>query len=545
MPKFMKNKSIELLEGGIESYLLGLYGMNLPTLRRRRMQDIKYAPIMGMFGAAIELIVKSCLVQAHDVSAMYKDNNANSTIYKFGTACIDELKKEIRDDKSSISFIWKDETDKNEHKDIMLYYLNKFRLLQEMRANGLHAGIGCSRDIAVVTANDVYSFIQLLSNGKRLKPYLKGIPAPEATIRDREMIIEDLQRRLVSKKGETDKVNMLRGIYLVLPYIPELKPDWIDCFDNLTVVPPTKDDVNYLVNTLQEAHSIFLLKSRGGKEGIPVRVENDNPEAIPISVQNIKRALNSIPEMFNQDVLSANTWLERGSLNLPIDDFLIDIFALGINSAKILQKGEMFTAQQVWPFVVSAYSTAGTPRPCWEMIRRCDELDKLKGFLRKATPISNGYFRRRVDSLVKCIDAYKSATPLKLYDEKDQVFCGIESFANDIRSNSRLNPITPQFIRNNPLSDSVASLLSEFMSGKLTVGQTIEEILQCDDLQKSDRSAVTALMHLCVGIEQRIGLVAILRSDYMKSVHSQARKQMFYIDFLDTEWEFDSDDWQI
>ena len=30
MPKFMKERAIELLDGGVESYLLGLYGLNLP-----------------------------------------------------------------------------------------------------------------------------------------------------------------------------------------------------------------------------------------------------------------------------------------------------------------------------------------------------------------------------------------------------------------------------------------------------------------------------------------------------------------------------------
>lgn len=73
----------------------------------------------------------------------------------------------------------KNNEDASENKPALINYLNKFKLLQELRANGLHAGEGCSRDVTVATANDVYVFIQLLSKGKRLKAYLKGIPALE------------------------------------------------------------------------------------------------------------------------------------------------------------------------------------------------------------------------------------------------------------------------------------------------------------------------------------------------------------------------------
>ena len=403
MPKFMKERAIELLDGGVESYLLGLYGLNLPSLRNRRKQDTKFAPIMGMFGAAVELLVKACLVQAKGVSAMYKNGDVNAEVYKFGTECLDEFRKAVRDDETSVGFIWKDDKAKSEDKELVINYLCKFRLLQDLRANGLHAGIGCSRDVAVSTANDIYDFIQVLAKGKKLKAYLKLIPAPEATTKDREAIIEDLQRRLNTKTTPQGKAEILRGMYIVLPYVPDIKPEWIDCFEKISVVPPTQNDVNYLIKTLQEAHSIYLLKGRGGREGLPVRVENDNPDALPIAIQNIKRTLNNIPDIFNNDVLTANTWLDKNRLSLPIDDFLVDLFALGVKRSKVLQENAQFTAQQAWPFIVSAYSTQGTPRPCWEIIRNCDEIDKLIKYLERVKKIGNGYYCRRVDSLIRSI----------------------------------------------------------------------------------------------------------------------------------------------
>ena len=64
MPKFMKDRAIELIDGGIESYLLGLYGLTLPFVKRKRNSESKYAPVIGLFGTCAELITKAWLVQA-------------------------------------------------------------------------------------------------------------------------------------------------------------------------------------------------------------------------------------------------------------------------------------------------------------------------------------------------------------------------------------------------------------------------------------------------------------------------------------------------
>lgn len=531
MPKFMKDRAIQLLDGGIESYLLGLYGMGVPFQKNRRKIETRYAPIMGMFGACVELLVKACLVQAKGISAMYKDGDINTGIYKFGVECINELKNDVNNDASSISFLWKDESSKQKNKELVIHHLNKFRLLQELRANGLHAGKGCSRDIVVSIANDIYDFIQLISNGKKLKAYLKGVPSPEPVIRDREVIIEDLQRRLNTKSTINEKVDILRGMYIVLPYVPEIRPDWIDCFDKVSITPPTNEDVNYLVKTLQEAHSIYLLKGRGGKEGFPVKIEPNNPDALPIAIQNIKRTLNSIPDIFNNDVLTANTWLEKKRLHYPIDDFLVDLYALGVSKANILKEGNKLTAQQVWPFVVSAYSTQGTPRPCWDFIMECDELEKLISYLRRAKSMGNGYFKRRVDTLIKCIDSYKKGTPINFHKTQDHIFEEIKQYSEHIAPNN-VNPITPQLLKGDPLSEHVVLILTEYISQNLSAGDAVEQILASNLLNTKDKRVVVAIMRACSCYKERKGTIAVLRSEKMKTYHSEARKQMFFVDFL-------------
>lgn len=185
-------------------------------------------------------------------------------------------------------------------------------------------------------------------------------------------------------------------MYLVLPYVPEIKPDWVETFDRIAVAPPTEGDLSYLAKTLSDAHSIYLLKNRGGKDGIPVRIETDNPGALPISIQNIKRTLSTTSDKFNNDILTANTRLEEHRLDLPIDEFVVDLYTFGLEevAGALTAENKKLTAQQVWPFVASAYSTSGTPRPCWFMICRCDEISQLIAYIIRAEKCRKWVFKK-------------------------------------------------------------------------------------------------------------------------------------------------------
>lgn len=529
MPQFMKGRAIELLYGGLENYCLALYGLALPYNRSPRYPDTRYAPIMGLLGASTELLCKACLVQSFGVSAMYKKGDRTQSVYKFGSDCIDELRRAVKNNDKQCEFLW-DIDNKEDQQSQILGYLQKFKILQVMRANGLHAGRGCSRDIAVASANDVYGFIQLLQRGKRLKPYLKLAVAPEPMVRDREAIIEDLSRRLDGQKDNEDKLDTLRGMYLVLPYIPDHEPEWLSLLERADVLPPSKEDVSYLIKSLNEAHSISLLKLRGGKEGLPVRIEPNNPGALPISIQNIKRKLSSIPDMFRNDALTANTRLDEGRLDLPIEDFLVDLFALNLENAGIIGADNKLTAESAWAFIVSAYSAAGTPRPCWDIIINCDEPDKLLTYIRKAKELGNGYFKNRADILIHWIDDYRHHRPFsfsqayrskqnRALEEATKYTEGYEEFE-----------LAPQTIKARRLSPAVATLVHDCLLDKDNIGVYIEKILACQDLTVDDRSIVAMLMKKCTRYEQRNGIVAILRSEQMKSCRSEARKRMFFMD---------------
>lgn len=536
MPKFLKDNAIVLLDGGVEAYLLALYGMAMPPLRPLKKAETKYAPIVGLYGAAAELLVKACLVQAKGVGAMYKDGDVTTGVYRFGSEVIEDLRRYIRDEDSCMAYIWGDAENHHEQKEKFLHCLGKFKLHQELRANGLHAGLGCSRDITIATASDIYKFIQLLSQSKKLRPYLKNVPAPEATIRDREAIIEDLTRRLRVAKDNATKVELLRGMYIVLPYIPEMKPDWIEAFDRIAVSPPAEGDLSYLAKTLSDAHSIYLLKNRGGKDGVPVRVEPKNPNALPIAIQNIKRTLNTTPDKFNNDILTANTRLDESRLDLPIDEFLVDLYALGLEEAGVLTaENRKLTAQQAWPFVASAYSTNGTPRPCWFIIRQCDEIDQLIAYLKRAEKCGNGYLKGRMPELLNALDAYKNGDFVTLSSKKGAVFKDVPSHQakNEGLTDEQKKPFSPAFLRKYPLSNQVNEIVREFVAETKNAGAALSALLELDTLSDSDRKAALALLPLCYGEENKNGLVSVLRTTHMKSYTSTARKMMFFTDFIE------------
>jgi len=99
-----------------------------------------------------------------------------------------------------------------------------------------------------------------MSESKKLKAYLKNIPAPEATVRDREAIIENLSRRMNASKTDDEKLNYLHNMYLVLPYIPEIEPEWISAFDRANVLSPNAEDVNYSVHFFNVSKiAVFLM----------------------------------------------------------------------------------------------------------------------------------------------------------------------------------------------------------------------------------------------------------------------------------------------
>lgn len=533
MPRFIKNDSIRLIESGIDCYVMALFGLGMPSLNKKRVTISENAAEMGMLGASVELLSKACLIQAKGISAMFKNNDVKESVFKFGSEVIHEFKMGIKNNDPDFNYIIS-ELSSVQVADV-LSLLSKFNVLQASRANGLHAGIGCSKDVAVITANDVYDYIKLLSICKKLNAYLKNVPKPQSTIKDREAIIEDLSRRIVHSKDDDIKIDGLRSMYLVLPYIPEIEPSWLSVLERGKIAIPQKGDLSYLVRNLSDAHSIYLLKGRGGKEGLPVKIDNSDPNALPISVQNIKRELNTLVDKFNNDVLSANTRLKENRLDVPHEGFVLDLYLKGLENTDIIKTYKL-TAQQTWCFVASSLMTQGTPRPFWFIVNFCDELQKLKSELLKVKDFSNAYYKKRISLILDFLD---SIIEKKIYDIKknkvmERFLWDIEKYySNSLTHNTPNNSIfNPTYIRKQELSTKTKELLGNYLEGKIQVGNTIALILGQGNLSENEKSIVRTLLPMCFKYSDREGLISILRTSHLKGYHSIVRKNMYFTDFI-------------
>lgn len=525
MPSLLRRDAIKLLDGGLECYILSLCGANIPNLRNRRFYESRYAPVIGLLGAAVELLIKACLIQAKGPEIMIRDDG----FYKYGRESIDEFRHGINKSDKDFAFLWNDTDNPNATRETILDYTLKFRMLQTLRANGLHAGVGPSRDVVIITVNDVYDFIQLLSQSKRLKPYFKSIPKPELPITNRAAIIEDLNRRLLGSTELDDKAGLLRSIYLVLPHVPDIEPEWLKVFEKVSVTP-TEKDLSYLVTTLADAHGVHLLKQRGGGQGIPVTIEPNNPNAIPISIQYLKRELTQISDQFYADIASANGRLKEGFLDLPPDDVVYDLFTIGFENTPIFLDAEFkLTAQQTWPFIASAISVQGTPRPYWFLIKQCNELQKLKTIMIDIVKYGNGYYRNNIDEIKTGIDCLTEAWP-KDYSINKELKYTLEKYTLD-RNKLRNMIIRELKGKYRPDIDTV-SILEKLAKGEERLGIAIQTILKSGQLDENKKKWVKSLAPFSYKYDDRSGLLAILRTDDLLSLHTMARKFLRLIDVL-------------
>lgn len=532
MPQFLKSITIELLKGAIEMYRLALIGLGFPKVGKGKDEISRYAPIISLLGTSTELIVKSIVVQGLSVEEIYLGKNIKSGKFINISQIIKQLETAVSTNSDWIENLLNDSSEKTLDKTVFLQYLAKIRMLQSMRSLGLHAGKGCSRDVAMVIANEIYELFNFLSKLKRYKSYLKNIPCPEPLIKDREVIIEDLKRHIKMDNVES-MLDYISNLFLVLPYIPENGPKWLDDFENIKIANPTLDDISYFVKSLEHAHSISLLKGRGGKSGYPVRIDNSDPNALPISVEKLKRKLTNPSDIFFYAVVAANTRLEKGQIDLPCKEHLIELFDTSIEDVTT-DKDEMLTADQAWPFLAAAISFPGTPLPCFQFIRYCDELQKLRAFVQRAKEYGTGYLKNRVDTLLLLIEAKINNTSVIWNnisnDKSNKIYRKIISF-NTEYGKFKEGIFTAEFIRNVVVNDYVAEIMESYLSGTIKAGDAIREIIVQGDGSEDEKKIIAKLLENCNDFGNRNAFKPILDNINLKSLHTIARKKMFFIDF--------------
>lgn len=532
MPQYLKSDAITLLDSSIEMYKLSLFGLGIPRVSRtKRNAANQYAPVVGLLGTSMELLIKAFIVQGLGSEKIYI-NKSRKTFEKT-VELIKLLENDIKMDVEWINLLLHTPTNKESRKDMLLGYLAKIRLLQDMRSESLHGGKGCSRDIAVSIANDIYQVFNFFAKNKRFKAYLRNIPKPEELVKDREIIIEDLKNHINMARSVDEKLDYVQNLFLVLPYIPDNAPDWVEEFEKIRIASPKDNAVSFLVRTLENAHNISLLKSRGGKTGIPVRIDKDNINAVPISIESLKKRLSNPTDIFNNKVVAANTRIENEQLDLPCAEHLIELFDTGIDEIRI-EKQALLTAEQSWPFIAAAMSFPGTPLPCFQFIKYCDELPKLYSFIEKIKKFSRGYLIKRIDVLLEFISSRIKNEEMhwnRIPNNKiNRIFIELKGFAEQYgKCDSYIFP--SGFIKNISVNEQVLGILREVLEGKLSAGNAIRSIIDTGNLDKDEKSVIGKLLENCNDFDNRHAFKAILDNNDLSTLHTQARKKMLFIDF--------------
>jgi hypothetical protein len=168
-------------------------------------------------------------------------------------------------------------------------------------------------------------------------------------------------------------------MFLVLPVVPDSLPDWLAAFERITIAPKSNDIV-FLCNVLEDALPVELRRSGQGP-ALPVVVQPDNPDAIPIAPQYLRTEFTKTPDRFYADVGTANGRLTDGSFDPPPADFVRELSTLGLESTGILTPGCTLTPHQSWPFIAASLALQGTPGPIWFLIRRTSDVDQLEALL--------------------------------------------------------------------------------------------------------------------------------------------------------------------
>jgi hypothetical protein len=118
-----------------------------------------YAPTIGMIGVAAELAINGCVYQVYGKRGLENENGA----FKSASAIIDDFITILKTPSSRLSFLLQGISDEPAHLYNLINKAKQFRTLAKSRAGGLHAGIGPSRDIALMMAKEVSDFLTLLA----------------------------------------------------------------------------------------------------------------------------------------------------------------------------------------------------------------------------------------------------------------------------------------------------------------------------------------------------------------------------------------------
>ncbi len=511
----------------MESLTLAIAGLGLPVRRNLRQPRARYSAAIGLVGVAAEQALSAILVQTLGPDILLK----TATRYKTGREILAEVRGVFRDPVPTASFLTSGVVEAEAHRLELLAKTSGFVILISERAAGLHAGVGPSWEVASIAARKVSDFLENLAKSQRLKPYLEDIPHPPQKVVLPQVLIDDLAAQLRTSRNPQDRAALIKTLFLILPEVPETSPEWIDAFERVAVMP-TEGDLSLLLTALESAVPVQLQRASARGSGLSVVVRPDDPNAIPIASHHLRRSFTQITDQWSADVGNANGRLESGSLDLPPEDFVLDLFVLGSQEIKRLLSRDALTAHDVWPFIVSSLRRLGTPGPYWFLVRMTEDLGQLKAQVSRAMRLAHGKnTAKRHAEFIEGIDALQAGSSLvassNLLEETKEQLAQATKKREGLAEATNRNKSTDR-----QLPAEAAALVARVSHGELSIGDIIDDVLDAQMTGNSNAYWARILAEAATEPEDRKALVGLLNNKNVSQSHTAAKKAIRLIDTI-------------
>jgi len=527
MPRLLKRETIQRLEGALGALKLALFGLAIPESSGGACPLSKYASEIGLLGTAAELSLSACVFEVRGQSALVKPDGR----FLVAREVLDTFRKMLRAGVPRLSVLTRGVENGAAHLDDLYKATTPFPVLFSARAGGLHMGSGVSRDVALAAATDVHRFLEILKRGNRWLPYLRTIPSVPSVPPKRILIAEELARTLRSEGSGKDVGRQLRSIFLVLPELIEDTPEWLDSFDRVQIAPSEKD-LTVLLKSLEGAGTGDLLRVGRGAKGIAARIENENPNAIPVSFARFRRKATDIGERFFVDINEANTYLDKGILHTPPIQSLYEYFAVGIDSLglpdEVIRTG--LSGHEAWPFVAAALGYQGTPGPVFFVASRTkrSEQGQLLANLRIASELRS-YIRSRLpdyEPMIKMVISGRLDPPTAL-----QNAMSVEFQQRLERRESLAERVRRRFDKLGIPEETKTAFLTQLEEEEDLSGLLLRLIQNPTCLGRACIPTLRDLVDAVTEREELDALLTLLQSELAKSVGTNARRAIRALDY--------------
>ncbi len=525
MPKGLRNITIRHLEASIETLTLAAVGLALPRKHSLRQSAAMFAPQAGLIGAAAELGLSACLVQAYGEKAL----ECTPGRFKTGAQILAEFRSKLSLNDKAFAFLTAGVDDRDSHLNDIREATSTFRGLLTARAAALHAGVGPTYEACVTASRDVRGFLRRLARSKRMAPYITGVPKLPRSVGERTVLIEDLARQLSEGSGTEHKKHLLSSVYLVVPNIPDHVPDGFEIMNSVSVLPQDRD-IRLLVRSLEGALPVQLVRTSRHGPGMSVTVRPNDKAALPIAPQFLHRSITDLVQKWHSDVGTANGRLEKGVLDLPPVDFIFDLMLLGPGQLSQRLGKTMQFAHEIWPFVASSLVRPGTPGPYWFLIRMTNDLGQLRSLLRQASTV------RGASKIAKNLSEVRRG--IEILQQKRTSTSFFEKLQQEIHKPAKSRESLTAKLRRHTGTVKALGPLSETLEVALLKNESLGGIMTAIAVNSSSlglnarRFWARVLAEATSEVGDIEGLVGVLRCEELSIAHSAAKKALRYIDMV-------------